>query len=149
MTPKISARDVSVRYGDTQAIDHVSIDVDSDNIVAFIGPSGCGKSTFLRTLNRMNDTVASARVTGQILLDGEDIYAPDMDVVQLRARVGMVFQKPNPFPKSIYENVAYGPRIHGLATARADLDDLVEESLLRAGLWDEVKDRLSDSGTAL
>ncbi len=112
MTPKISARDVSVRYGDTQAIDHVSIDVDSDNIVAFIGPSGCGKSTFLRTLNRMNDTVASARVTGQILLDGEDIYAPDMDVVQLRARVGMVFQKPNPFPKSIYENVAYGPRIH-------------------------------------
>ena len=148
MTPKISARDVSVRYGDTQAIDHVSIDVDSDNIVAFIGPSGCGKSTFLRTLNRMNDTVASARVTGQILLDGEDIYAPDMDVVQLRARVGMVFQKPNPFPKSIYENVAYGPRIHGLATARADLDDLVEESLLRAGLWDEVKDRLSDSGTA-
>ncbi|MHA0317118.1 MULTISPECIES: phosphate ABC transporter ATP-binding protein PstB [Sphingomonas] len=149
VTPKISARDVSVRYGDTQAIDHVSIDVDSDNIVAFIGPSGCGKSTFLRTLNRMNDTVASARVTGQILLDGEDIYAPDMDVVQLRARVGMVFQKPNPFPKSIYENVAYGPRIHGLATARADLDDLVEESLLRAGLWDEVKDRLSDSGTAL
>ena len=149
MTPKIQAKNVSVRYGDTLAIDHVSIDVDPDNIVAFIGPSGCGKSTFLRTLNRMNDTVASARVSGQILLDGEDIYASDMDVVQLRARVGMVFQKPNPFPKSIYENVAYGPRIHGLATARADLDDLVEESLRRAGLWDEVKDRLTDSGTAL
>ncbi|MFN3432986.1 MAG: phosphate ABC transporter ATP-binding protein PstB [Sphingomonas sp.] len=149
MTPKISARDVSVFYGDARAIDHVSIDVAQDNVVAFIGPSGCGKSTFLRTLNRMNDTVASARVTGEILLDGRDIYAPDMDVVQLRARVGMVFQKPNPFPKSIYENVAYGPRIHGLATARADLDQMVEQSLRRAGLWDEVKDRLTDSGTAL
>jgi phosphate transport system ATP-binding protein len=147
--PKIQARDVSVFYGDTRAIDHVSIDVAQDNVVAFIGPSGCGKSTFLRTLNRMNDTVASARVDGQILLDGEDIYAPDMDVVQLRARVGMVFQKPNPFPKSIYENVAYGPRIHGLAAARADLDEMVERSLRRAGLWDEVKDRLDDSGTAL
>jgi len=149
VTHKISAKDVSVFYGAKQAIDHVSIDVDQDNVVAFIGPSGCGKSTFLRTLNRMNDTVASARVTGEILLDGEDIYAPSMDVVQLRARVGMVFQKPNPFPKSIYENVAYGPRIHGLATARADLDLMVEQSLRRAGLWDEVKDRLSDSGTAL
>lgn len=149
MTHKISAHDVSVFYGAKQAIDHVSIDVDQDNVVAFIGPSGCGKSTFLRTLNRMNDTVASARVTGEILLDGEDIYASDMDVVQLRARVGMVFQKPNPFPKSIYENVAYGPRIHGLATARADLDAMVEQSLRRAGLWDEVKDRLTDSGTAL
>ena len=149
MTHKISAKDVSVFYGAKQAIDHVSIDVDQDNVVAFIGPSGCGKSTFLRTLNRMNDTVASARVTGEILLDGEDIYAPSMDVVQLRARVGMVFQKPNPFPKSIYENVAYGPRIHGLATGRADLDLMVEQSLRRAGLWDEVKDRLSDSGTAL
>ena len=149
MTHKISARDVSVFYGAKQAIDHVSIDVDQDNVVAFIGPSGCGKSTFLRTLNRMNDTVASARVTGEILLDGEDIYASSMDVVQLRARVGMVFQKPNPFPKSIYENVAYGPRIHGLATARADLDAMVEQSLRRAGLWDEVKDRLTDSGTAL
>ncbi|USU12022.1 phosphate ABC transporter ATP-binding protein PstB [Sphingomonadaceae bacterium OTU29THOMA1] len=149
MTHKISAHDVSVFYGAKQAIDHVSIDVDQDNVVAFIGPSGCGKSTFLRTLNRMNDTVASARVTGEILLDGEDIYASGMDVVQLRARVGMVFQKPNPFPKSIYENVAYGPRIHGLATARADLDAMVEQSLRRAGLWDEVKDRLTDSGTAL
>ncbi|WP_443024835.1 phosphate ABC transporter ATP-binding protein PstB [Sphingomonas sp. Leaf37] len=149
VTHKISAHDVSVFYGAKQAIDHVSIDVDQDNVVAFIGPSGCGKSTFLRTLNRMNDTVASARVTGEILLDGEDIYASGMDVVQLRARVGMVFQKPNPFPKSIYENVAYGPRIHGLATARADLDAMVEQSLRRAGLWDEVKDRLTDSGTAL
>ena len=149
MTHKISAHDVSVFYGAKQAIDHVSIDVDQDNVVAFIGPSGCGKSTFLRTLNRMNDTVANARVTGEILLDGEDIYASGMDVVQLRARVGMVFQKPNPFPKSIYENVAYGPRIHGLATARADLDLMVEQSLRRAGLWDEVKDRLTDSGTAL
>ena len=138
MTHKISAKDVSVFYGAKQAIDHVSIDVDQDNVVAFIGPSGCGKSTFLRTLNRMNDTVASARVTGEILLDGEDIYASGMDVVQLRARVGMVFQKPNPFPKSIYENVAYGPRIHGLATARADLDLMVEQSLRRAGLWDEI-----------
>ena len=149
MTPKISARDVSVFYGAKQAIDHVSIDVDRDNVLAFIGPSGCGKSTFLRTLNRMNDTVAAARVSGEILRDGEDSYASGMDVVQLRARVGMVFQKPNPFPKSIYENVAYGPRIHGLATARADLDAMVEQSLRRAGLWDEVKDRLSDSGTAL
>ena len=149
MTHKISAKDVSVFYGAKQAIDHVSIDVDQDNVVAFIGPSGCGKSTFLRTLNRMNDTVPSARVSGEILLDGEDIYASGMDVVQLRARVGMVFQKPNPFPKSIYENVAYGPRIHGLATARADLDQMVEQSLRRAGLWDEVKDRLTDSGTAL
>jgi phosphate transport system ATP-binding protein len=146
---KISARHVSVHYGAKRAIDDVSIDVDQDNVLAFIGPSGCGKSTFLRTLNRMNDTVASARVAGEILLDGEDIYASAMDVVQLRARVGMVFQKPNPFPKSIYENVAYGPRIHGLAVDRGDLDDIVEGSLRRAGLWDEVKDRLADSGTAL
>ena len=146
---KMTARDVSVYYGQKRAIDNVSIDVDMDNVTAFIGPSGCGKSTFLRTLNRMNDTVASARVEGKIELDGHDIYASDMDVVQLRARVGMVFQKPNPFPKSIYENVAYGPRIHGLATARADLDLMVEQSLRRAGLWDEVKDRLTDSGTAL
>ncbi len=146
---KMSARDVSVWYGAKKAIDSVSIDVDQENVTAFIGPSGCGKSTFLRTLNRMNDTVASARVEGQITLDGEDIYAPAMDVVQLRARVGMVFQKPNPFPKSIYENVAYGPRIHGLAASKADMDGIVEESLTRAGLWDEVKDRLDASGTAL
>ena len=146
---KMTARDVSVYYGQKRAIDNVSIDVDMDNVTAFIGPSGCGKSTFLRTLNRMNDTVASARVEGKIELDGHDIYSPDMDVVQLRARVGMVFQKPNPFPKSIYENVAYGPRIHGLAGAKSDLDQIVEKSLRRAGLWDEVKDRLTDSGTAL
>jgi phosphate transport system ATP-binding protein len=145
----MSARNVSVWYGLKQAIDNVSIDVDQENVTAFIGPSGCGKSTFLRTLNRMNDTVASARVEGDITLDGENIYAPSMDVVQLRARVGMVFQKPNPFPKSIYENVAYGPRIHGLATAKADMDRIVEESLARAGLWEEVKDRLDASGTAL
>ena len=122
---KMTARDVKVFYGEKQAIKGVSIDVDMDNVTAFIGPSGCGKSTFLRTLNRMNDTVASARVEGTITLDGEDIYAPSMDVVQLRARVGMVFQKPNPFPKSIYENIAYGPRIHGLAHAKADLDVIV------------------------
>ena len=147
--PKISARDVNVYYGPKQAIDGVSIDVGMDNVVAFIGPSGCGKSTFLRTLNRMNDTIPIARVEGDIRLDGEDIYAPKMDVVQLRARVGMVFQKPNPFPKSIYDNVAYGPRIHGLAAAKNELDEIVERSLQRAGLWNEVKDRLSDSGTAL
>jgi phosphate transport system ATP-binding protein len=149
MTHKMTARDVSVWYGQKQAINNVSIDVDMDNVTAFIGPSGCGKSTFLRTLNRMNDTVASARFEGKITLDGDDIYAPSMDVVQLRARVGMVFQKPNPFPKSIYENVAYGPRIHGLASAKADMDRIVEESLKRAGLWEEVKDRLTESGTAL
>ncbi|MDF0488797.1 phosphate ABC transporter ATP-binding protein PstB [Sphingomonas sp. H39-1-10] len=146
---KISARHVNVFYGDKQAIRDVSIDFDRDVVTALIGPSGCGKSTFLRTLNRMNDTIPSARVEGEIDLDGEDIYAPEMDVVQLRARVGMVFQKPNPFPKSIFENVAYGPRIHGLASNHAQLADIVERSLKRAGLWDEVKDRLSDSGTAL
>jgi phosphate transport system ATP-binding protein len=147
--PKMTARDVKVFYGPKQAIKGVSIDVDMDHVTAFIGPSGCGKSTFLRTLNRMNDTVASARVEGTITLDGDDIYAPSMDVVQLRARVGMVFQKPNPFPKSIYENIAYGPRIHGLAAGKADMDVIVEKSLRRAGLWEEVKDRLHDSGTAL
>jgi phosphate transport system ATP-binding protein len=142
-------RDVNIFYGAKQAIDNVSIDIPSQYVTAFIGPSGCGKSTFLRALNRMNDTIASARVDGCIELDGEDIYASGMDVVQLRARVGMVFQKPNPFPKSIYENIAYGPRIHGLAEKKADLDAIVERSLARAGLWNEVKDRLSDSGTAL
>jgi len=146
---KISTRNVNVYYGEKQAIHDVSIDVDRENVTAFIGPSGCGKSTFLRSLNRMNDTVAGARVEGQILLDGEDIYASGMDVVQLRARVGMVFQKPNPFPKSIYDNVAYGPRIHGLASGKAELDQIVETSLTRAGLWTEVKDRLGESGTAL
>ncbi len=147
--PKISTRNVNVFYGDKQAIHNVSIDVDMDNVTAFIGPSGCGKSTFLRTLNRMNDTVIGARVEGDIFLDGQDVYASSMDVVQLRARVGMVFQKPNPFPKSIYDNVAYGPRIHGLASGKAELDQIVENSLSRAGLWNEVRDRLADSGTAL
>jgi phosphate transport system ATP-binding protein len=146
---KMTAHNVSVWYGAAIAISDVSIDIDQDKVTAFIGPSGCGKSTFLRTLNRMNDTIASARVEGDIRLDGEDVYAREMDVVQLRARVGMVFQKPNPFPKSIYENVAYGPRIHGLASSKADMDRIVERSLARAGLWGEVKDRLSDSGTAL
>jgi len=147
--PKMSARDVSVFYGEKQALKDVSIDIRDDRVTAFIGPSGCGKSTFLRCLNRMNDTIPSARVTGNIALDGEDIYESSMDVVQLRARVGMVFQKPNPFPKSIYDNVAYGPKIHGLATSKSEMDGIVEKSLKRAGLWDEVKDRLSESGTAL
>ncbi len=147
--PKMTAKNVNVHYGTKQAIDDVSLDVDMDHVTSLIGPSGCGKSTFLRTLNRMNDTIPIARVAGDIRLDGEDIYAAEMDVVQLRARVGMVFQKPNPFPKSIYENVAYGPRIHGLASTKAQLEVAVEQSLRRAGLWDEVKDRLSDSGTAL
>jgi phosphate transport system ATP-binding protein len=146
---KMSARDVSVFYGDKKAIDGVSIDIPTKYVTAFIGPSGCGKSTFLRTLNRMNDTIPSARVEGEITLDGEDIYRSKMDVVQLRARVGMVFQKPNPFPKSIYDNVAYGPKIHGIAEGKDELDAIVEKSLKRAGLWDEVKDRLPDSGTAL
>jgi phosphate transport system ATP-binding protein len=147
--PKMFADDVSVFYGDKQALKDVSIKIYEDLVTAFIGPSGCGKSTFLRCLNRMNDTIPSARVTGKIALDGEDISSSTMDVVQLRARVGMVFQKPNPFPKSIYENVAYGPRIHGLANSRSELDGIVENSLKRAGLWDEVKDRLQESGTAL
>ena len=148
-TLKIAARGVNVFYGEKQAINDVSIDISTGLVTAFIGPSGCGKSTFLRTLNRMNDTIAGCRVTGEIRLDGEDIYASAMDVVELRARVGMVFQKPNPFPKSIYENVAYGPRIHGLAADKAEMDAVIEKSLRRAGLWDEVKDRLGDPGTAL
>ena len=146
---KIRARGVSVFYGAKKAVDDVSIDIGTENVTAFIGPSGCGKSTFLRTLNRMNDTIPSARVEGRIELEGEDIYGSQMDVVQLRARVGMVFQKPNPFPKSIFENVAYGPRIHGLAARKSDLEEIVERSLKRAGLWEEVKDRLNESGTAL
>ena len=146
---KMRSREVSVFYGDKQAVDSVSIDIPSEYVTAFIGPSGCGKSTLLRALNRMNDTIPGARVEGCIELDGEDIDRSKMDVVQLRARVGMVFQKPNPFPKTIFENVAYGPRIHGLAESKADLEAIVEKSLRRAGLWDEVKDRLSDSGTVL
>ncbi|MEO9463144.1 MAG: phosphate ABC transporter ATP-binding protein PstB [Marinomonas sp.] len=143
------ASDVSVYYGDKKAIDNVSIDIPSKYVTAFIGPSGCGKSTFLRALNRMNDTIPTARVEGLIELDNEDIYSSSMDVVYLRARVGMVFQKPNPFPKSIYDNIAYGPKIHGLADKKEQLDEIVETSLRRAGLWEEVKDRLQDSGTAL
>ncbi len=146
---KMTARDVSVYYGAKKAIDKVSIDIATEHVTAFIGPSGCGQSTFLRALNRMNDTIAGCRVEGTITLDGEDIYTSGMDVVQLRARVGMVFQKPNPFPKSIYENVAYGPRIHGLTANKGELDGIVESSLKRAGLWDEVKERLGESGTAL
>ena len=148
-TPKLTARNLNVFYGAKQAIKNVSIDISREHVTALIGPSGCGKSTFLRCFNRMNDTIDGARVTGEIRLDGRDINGADMDVVQLRARVGMVFQKPNPFPKSIYENVAYGPRIHGLAAGRADMDRLVEDALRRAGLWEEVRDRLGDSGTTL
>ena len=147
--PLMTARDVNVYYGNKHAIKDVSIDVAKNSVIAFIGPSGCGKSTFLRCLNRMNDTIDGARVAGNITLDGDDIYDRQQDVVQLRARVGMVFQKPNPFPKSIYENVAYGPRIHGLVTSRADLDEIVQTSLRKAGLWDEVKDRLDGPGTGL
>ncbi len=146
---KIAAKDVQVYYGTTHALKDVSIDILDKTVTAFIGPSGCGKSTFLRCLNRMNDTVASARVEGRILLEGEDIYAPSVDPVQLRARVGMVFQKPNPFPKSIYDNVAYGPKIHGLTRNKAELDEVVESSLRKAALWNEVKDRLDAPGTGL
>ena len=147
--PRITARDVNVFYGDKQAIDRVTLDIAEKQVISFIGPSGCGKSTFLRCLNRMNDTIDICRIEGEIALDGKNIYAPDVDVVPLRARVGMVFQKPNPFPKSIYDNVAYGPRIHGLAAGSAELDEIVEMSLERAGLWNEVKDRLQQPGTGL
>src|SRR5690606_8119143 len=147
--PLIQARDVNVFYGEKRAIKDVNIDIARNQVLAMIGPSGCGKSTFLRCLNRMNDTIEGARVTGHIELDGGDIYEKRKDVVQLRARVGMVFQKPNPFPKSIYENVAYGPRIHGLAADRVELDEIVTTSLQRAGLWEEVKDRLNNPGTGL
>jgi phosphate transport system ATP-binding protein len=147
--PFIVAKNVNVYYGDNHAIKDVSLEIGKKQVVALIGPSGCGKSTFLRCLNRMNDTIESARVTGNITLDGKDIYRKEQDPVALRARVGMVFQKPNPFPKSIYDNVAYGPRIHGLAGDRAELDDIVHASLERAGLLKEVKDRLDDSGTSL
>jgi len=152
MTPqkiKIETQNIDVFYGDTQAIKDISLSLYENEVITFIGPSGCGKSTFLRTLNRMNDTIEGCRISGRVLLDGEDIYAPHVDEVMLRAQVGMVFQKPNPFPKSIYENVAYGPRIHGLARGRADLNDIVEDSLRRAGLWEEVKDRLHRPGTGL
>jgi phosphate transport system ATP-binding protein len=138
-----------VFYGEKHALQSVSVDIPERSVMAFIGPSGCGKSTFLRCINRMNDTIPIAKVTGKIIIDNQDIYDPSLDVVQLRARVGMVFQKPNPFPKSIYENVAYGPRIHGLCHSKADLDDVVQSSLEKAGLWKEVKDRLDEPGTGL
>ena len=146
---KIAAKQVSVYYGDTAALRNVSIDIYQHQVTALIGPSGCGKSTFLRCINRMNDMIDGCRMEGEITLDGEDIYNPNLDVVQLRERVGMVFQKPNPFPKSIYDNVAYGPRIHGMANSRQELDEIVEQSLRKAGLFGEVKDRLSDPGTGL
>lgn len=146
---KISAKGVQVHYGDTHAIKDVDVEIKDKTVTAFIGPSGCGKSTFLRCLNRMNDTIDICRVAGDILLDGEDIYDRKVDPVQLRAKVGMVFQKPNPFPKSIYDNVAYGPRIHGLAKNKQDLDEIVERALRRGAIWDEVKDRLDAPGTGL
>ncbi|WP_269914108.1 phosphate ABC transporter ATP-binding protein PstB [Acinetobacter sp. HY1485] len=146
---KMSAEDVHVYYGETEAIKGISLDIYQNEVIAFIGPSGCGKSTFLRTLNRMNDTIDTCRVTGKVTLDQQDIYDPRLDVVLLRAQVGMVFQKPNPFPKSIFDNVAYGPKLHGLARDKYDLEEIVENSLRKAGLWDEVKERLHQSGTSL
>ena len=146
---KISARGVQVHYGTNHALKDVDVDILDKTVTAFIGPSGCGKSTFLRCLNRMNDTIPVCKVTGQITLDGEDIYDRRVDPVQLRAKVGMVFQKPNPFPKSIYDNVAYGPKIHGLTRSKAELDEIVETSLRKAALWNEVKDRLAAPGTGL
>ena len=147
--PRMVCRSVNVYYGDKQAIKNVSVDIGRNEVLAMIGPSGCGKSTFIRCLNRMNDTIDGCRVTGEIILDGTNIYDKNVDVVPLRAQVGMVFQKPNPFPKSIYENVAYGPRIHGLARNKAELDEIVETSLRKAGLWEEVKDRLDQPGTGI
>ena len=146
---KISAKGVQVFYADKHAIKNVDVEIQDKTVTAFIGPSGCGKSTFLRSLNRMNDTINTCRVEGEILLDGQNIYNPEVDPVQLRAKVGMVFQKPNPFPKSIYDNVAYGPRIHGLSQSKTELDEIVEMALRRGALWEEVKDRLSEAGTGL
>ena len=148
-TARMTARKVQVHYGQNHALKDVDVDILDRTVTAFIGPSGCGKSTFLRCLNRMNDTIAGCRVEGQVTLEGEDIYDRRVDPVQLRAKVGMVFQKPNPFPKSIYDNVAYGPRIHGLTRSKTELDEMVEKSLRRAALWNEVKDRLSAPGTGL
>jgi phosphate transport system ATP-binding protein len=147
--PRMTCRNVNVYYGEKQAIKNVSLDIGRNEVIAMIGPSGCGKSTFLRCLNRMNDTIETCRVTGEIALDNEDIYGRNIDVVPLRAQVGMVFQKPNPFPKSIYDNIAYGPKIHGLAQNKSELDDIVETSLKKAGLWDEVNDILDHPGTGL
>mgnify|MGYP001209914668 FL=1 len=145
----VTCSDVSVYYGENKAINSVSIGIEKKSITAFIGPSGCGKSTFLRTINRMNDTIEHCKIEGSVIVDGQDIYDPSVDVVPLRAKVGMVFQKPNPFPKSIYENVAYGPRIHGLASSKSELDEIVEKALKGAGLWNEARDRLNESGTGL
>ena len=147
--PKFRVRALSVAYGDKPALQDVTFDIACRQVTALIGPSGCGKSTFIRCLNRMNDIIPGCRVEGTVLLDGIDVYGPEVDPVHLRARVGMVFQKPNPFPKSVYDNVAYGPRIHGLAASRGELDEIVRTSLERAGLWDEVKDRLHEPGTSL
>ena len=147
--PKFKLRDVEVFYGESRAIKKISLDIARNEVIAFIGPSGCGKSTFLRCLNRMNDSIDICSVKGELMLDDQNIYDPKRDVVELRARVGMVFQKPNPFPKSIYDNVAYGPRIHGLANRKSDLDDIVEDSLRKAGLWNEVKDRLDATATGM
>jgi phosphate transport system ATP-binding protein len=149
MSFKITAENVNVFYGAKQAIKNVSVNIPKNSVMAFIGPSGCGKSTFLRTINRMNDTIPICRVEGKIRIDNQDIYDKSLDVVHLRARVGMVFQKPNPFPKSIYENVAYGPKLHGLYENKADLEIIVEKALTKAGLWNEVKDRLKETGTGL
>jgi phosphate transport system ATP-binding protein len=147
--PRMTCRDVNVFYGDNHAIKHVSLDIGRNEVLAMIGPSGCGKSTFIRCLNRMNDTIEGCRINGEIALEGTDIYGKRVDVVPLRAQVGMVFQKPNPFPKSIYDNIAYGPRIHGLAQNNSELDEIVETSLRKAGLWKEVKDILDHPGTGL
>ncbi len=147
--PRMVCRNVNVHYGDKQAIRNVSIDIGRNEVLAMIGPSGCGKSTFLRCLNRMNDTIDSCHVTGEILFDGKNIYDASVDVVPLRAQIGMVFQKPNPFPKSIYENIAWAPRIHGIVESKSDADEIVETSLQKAGLWEEVKERLDQPGTSL
>lgn len=147
--PRIRTRGVNVHYGEKLALQNINLDISSNEVIAFIGPSGCGKSTFLRCFNRMNDTIPNCRVAGDFMLDGKDIYAKEVDVVPLRAKVGMVFQKPNPFPKSIFENVAYGPRIHGLAGDKEELAAIVETALIRAGLWQEVSAYLDHPGTSL
>jgi len=148
-TPKISIRDLKLWYGESEALHGINVEFVENQVTALIGPSGCGKSTLLRCLNRMNDRISGCRIEGEVLIDGDDIYAPEVDVVQLRTHVGMVFQKPNPFPKSIYENVAYAPRIHGLAEKSSEMDELVETALRRASIWDEVKDKLNSPGTSL
>ncbi len=149
ISTKVGARDISVHYGDKQALFDVSLDIPDRSVTALIGPSGCGKTTFLRCINRMNDLIEGCRVSGALEIEGKDVYGRNVDPVVLRTRVGMVFQKPNPFPKSIYDNVAYGPRIHGMAKSKAEMDEIVQQALVRAGLWNEVKDRLAQPGTSL